>query len=151
MEHVPGSTTEEVVARLGSEEATRVFEENKVVAAYLFGSHVKGRTHANSDVDVAVLFDQAIPKSDRFDRHVNVVMGLTSVLDTDKVDVVVLNDAGHILVFQVLKGKTLVFCADQRARAEFEIVAINQYYDFVPFLEMHRRILFAHIKERALK
>ena len=44
---------------------------DEVISAYVFGSHAEGRTHRESDVDVAVLLDRARypDEASRFDAR----------------------------------------------------------------------------------
>src|SRR5919106_662417 len=43
------------------EAASQAFEGEPVIFAYLFGSQATGKTHARSDVDVAVYVEDSVP------------------------------------------------------------------------------------------
>jgi predicted nucleotidyltransferase len=79
----------DVPGRLGA--ALSAGKPAGLVSAYRFGSHAAGRAHRESDVDVGVLLAwQAYPSSrERFEAR----LALAERLGTDRVDVVVLNDA----------------------------------------------------------
>ena len=69
--------------------------EPGVQAAWLFGSHAEGRSHRESDVDVAVLLEHGrFPEARaRFEVRVAMTADLIAVLHRNEVDLVVLNDA----------------------------------------------------------
>lgn len=145
------NSTKEVIRILRSSEAKKVFRENNVLAAYLFGSLAKGVSHAQSDVDVAIIFERSVPPSEYFKHEAAITLGLMRLLHTDKLDVVALNEAPLLLAFQALKYKKLLYSADEFRRAEFEVRIIGMYYDFKPVLDSYGRQMFRRIKERGLR
>ena len=74
----------------------------KVLFSYLFGSLAKGSPLPLSDVDIAVyLADTLYGTNDKLD-----ILGkLMGILQTDEIDLVVLNTAGLPLVMNILKCK----------------------------------------------
>ncbi len=141
---------EDVVRTLQSDEARKVFEENEVLAVYLFGSMVQKKTHPLSDVDVAVVFERSVPGREYFERQLAILGRLSGLLHTDEVDVVPLNNAPLLLVFHALRLRKLVYAADERRRAEFEIKMFGMYYDFSSVLHEYRTQMFRRIKEPRL-
>jgi predicted nucleotidyltransferase len=101
-----------------------------LVAAYLFGSLVKGRAHPRSDVDIAILL---IPMDSEaaFDRRLRLMECLRPYADRE-VDVIVLNTAPPLLQHQVIKHGRLLYERDRLARAEFEVRAGKVYADLKP-------------------
>lgn len=142
---------EEVLNKLRSEESARIFSENGVLAAYLFGSMASGKVHADSDVDVGVVFDDSVAIKDRTDRRIALILDLGHLLETNEMDVVPLNDAPPLLRFQVLKNKHLLYSANEQLRGEFEIKAFNEYFDFKPVLDEYSAAMRRRIKERGLR
>ena len=144
-------TANKVIRILRSDKAKKIFRENDVLAAYLFGSLAKGISHAQSDIDVAVIFEPSVPPSEYFKREAAVTLALMLLLHTDAVDIVSLNEAPLLLAFQVLKYKRLLYSADEFRRAEFEVRIIGMYYDFKPMIDRYGRQMFQRIKERGLR
>ena len=64
-----------------------VLEGYPIRGAILFGSRVRGQTHAQSDVDIAVAFAEELSKTERLDRRVELTAALARELGTDAVDV----------------------------------------------------------------
>lgn len=123
----------------------------EVIAAYLFGSTVTGKTHAESDIDVALLVDEGQYK--KLDRAVpygykaRMISNLARLLGTDKVDLVILNEAPPLLANEVISKGRLLFCRDDRARLRFEVRAKLRYADTAPLRELKRSYLYKRISE----
>lgn len=108
------------------------------VVAYLFGSLARGTDRVgHSDVDLAILFEQAPPQT---------LAGLPVDLEDElihlvgqPVDIVVLNTAQPDLIHRVLRDGHIVFEGDRSARIRFEVRARNEYFDLLPLLEAYRR------------
>ena len=120
--------------------------QSDVVLAYLFGSHATGRAGPLSDVDVAVLLAGQPSAHACFDRRLDIIGGLMSLLRTNDVDVLVLNQATLVLRYQVVRSGILVHCADRQAAVGFRVETLNLYFDFKPILDHHRRVFFAKIR-----
>ena len=121
-----------------------------VVLAYLFGSHARGQAWAQSDVDVAVLLENR-PDDDRcFDMRLEVIGGLMNLLDTDEVDVLILNQAPPALRYAVLRDGVLLYCRDRQAMIEFRVRAVNEYLDFKPILRRHERAILEKARKGEL-
>lgn len=112
-------------------------ERNDIVAAYLYGSAAEGTEHADSDIDIAVLFEQ--PPDDL--PELDIAQELAAELDTPReIDVRVLNDAGLRFTHQVLKHGTQIYTCDEDAAVEFEEEFYRRYLDMKPLIEEHDRI-----------
>ena len=124
----------------GLEAVLRSYFEKRpeVQLAYLFGSQATGKANALSDVDVAILTDPGkVRKNLPYGYKAEICADLMKLLKTNRVDVVLLNEAPPFLKHQVLKtGKPLVVY-DQRARLQFETEALRRYLDVKPLLQSH--------------
>ncbi len=120
--------------------------QSDVALAYLFGSHATGRAGPLSDVDVAVLLTGRPSARVCFDRRLDIIGGLMSLLRTNDVDVVVLNQAPLALRYQVVRSGILVHCVDRQAAIRFRVETWNLYFDFKPILDHHRQVFFAKIR-----
>ncbi len=99
-----------------------------VAAAYLFGSRARGGARAGSDTDVAVLFAAGLDPVARLERRVDMAAGLERAVG-GRVDVVDLEEAGAVLVHQVLKYGRLLVERDPARRVRFEVAARRRYLD----------------------
>lgn len=113
-----------------------------VVSAYLFGSHVEGRAHRESDVDVGILLErQAFPTSrDRFDARLVLEGAIGRSVGTSRIDVVILNDAPPHLGRRIVTEGRRVFCADPGADLAYIRDVQLLAADLEPFLRRMRRL-----------
>ncbi|MFY9463426.1 MAG: HepT-like ribonuclease domain-containing protein [Candidatus Sungiibacteriota bacterium] len=89
-------------------------KRDDVVMAFLFGSRAKSRVHTSSDWDIGVYFT---PQTDEFefectDREYpeehRIWADLTTMLETDNVDLVILNRAPASIADTAIRGEALV-------------------------------------------
>ena len=108
-----------------------------LVCAYLFGSYARGESAPESDVDVAVLFEQDPPRN-LAGLHLDLADDLSAAVG-GPVDLVVLNRAPADLIHRVLRDGVLILERDRAARVRFEVRARNAYFDLLPHLRRYRR------------
>ena len=108
--------------------AARYLENHpKAVFAYLFGGLARGIPLPLSDVDFAVyLTDNLYLKEDKLD----VLGNLMNILQTDEIDLVILNTAALPLIVNILKNKRILVDKDPFARHIFESLSMRKYFDF---------------------
>lgn len=113
-----------------------------VVSAYLFGSHARGVAHAESDVDVGVLFDygRVADREGRAQAATRLGAELIAATHCNEVDVVVLNDAPPELAAAVVSRGQRLYCLDPEADHAFVRTALLRHADVRPFLERTRRV-----------
>lgn len=116
----------------------KLFKENNILFAYIFGSFSKGRTGKLSDIDIAIYFKDFLDKEERFNKKLVVQEKLSLIFKRD-VDLVILNDAYPLLEHRILKEGKLIFSSDEKKRIDYEVKAIMRYLDFKPFLEQYKK------------
>jgi predicted nucleotidyltransferase len=99
----------------------------RVVFAYLFGGLAKGTLQPLSDVDIAVYLAESISLSD---VKLDILGKLIEILQTDEIDLVVLNTAELPLSMNVLKNKKILVDKDPLTRHIFESLTMRKYFDF---------------------
>jgi uncharacterized protein YutE (UPF0331/DUF86 family)/predicted nucleotidyltransferase len=120
----------------------QLFAQNPVNAAYLAGS-LSNRTSFGhlTDVDIAILLMEQI-KADQFlDYQIYFFSELAKRLDSDSIDVVILNQASLLLKLQVIRYGQILFSRDEKSRISFETRAVMDYLDFKRFDEMQNQAL----------
>jgi len=111
--------------------------DDRLVAAYLFGSVARGTDSSSSDIDVGLLLRTA-PSGELNDLRFNLEGNLERALG-QRTQVVILNDAPPDLVHRVLRDGRLLLDRDRAARIRFEVRARNEYFDLLPILNRYRR------------
>ena len=129
----------------------QLFTQSPVNAAYLAGS-LSTRTSFGhiTDVDIAILLMEQI-KSDQFlDYQLYFFSELAKRLESDSIDVVILNQASLLLKLQVIKYGQILFSRDEKLRVSFETKAIMDYLDFKKFDEIQNQALSRRLYGQAL-
>ena len=109
-------------------------KHTELQAAWLFGSQVSGRTHSESDVDVAVLASQPLT----LDQRLALQMALEEALQTYRLDLVDLRKAGVVLQFEALNGERLL-CRSPEKVAEFSSLVGREYESAMALLKIGYR------------
>ena len=120
----------------------QLFAQSPVNAAYLAGS-LSNRTSFGhlTDVDIAILLMEQI-KSDQFlDYQLYFFSELAKRLESDNIDVMILNQASMLLKLQVIKYGQILFSRDEKQRVSFETKAVMDYLDFKKFDEIQNQAL----------
>lgn len=120
----------------------QLFSQSPVNAAYLAGS-LSSRTSFGhlTDVDIAILLMEQI-KADQFlEYQLYFFSELARRLDSDNIDVVILNQASLLLKSQVIRYGQILFSRDEKSRISFETRAVMDYLDFKKFDEVQHQAL----------
>jgi predicted nucleotidyltransferase len=109
----------------------------------LFGSTVKGRRRAGSDVDVAV---RSAGPADLDALHVI----LAPAIGTDRLDLVDLRRAGPTLAMEVARSGRLLFESRGGAFREFQSLASRRYCDTAKLRRAQRRAIHVFLGRHGL-
>lgn len=120
--------------------------DNSILAIFLFGSQVKGKTNKYSDIDIGILFDEKIKKENYTDTQISIITNLTDRLNKE-VDVIILNKASLFLKYYILKDGVKIYERAGREEHNFEAISILQYFDFLPIKNRIENGLLRKIKE----
>ena len=121
----------------------------EIVAAYLFGSVAAGKAHKFSDVDVALLLAEGVDPDKAWDITLE-AMGEAETAFKRRADVVILNQAGLVVGFQILKTGRVIFERDRDARCRFEMRLRSEYYDYQPYLKYQQTEFLRRLKQEGL-
>ena len=106
-----------------------------VCLVYLFGSRVEGNLGPMSDHDLALLVDRAV---DGRRVQARLAHELARALQTDRVDVVLLNRASIELAYAIIAQGKLIYEQDVATRVEYEATVLSRYGDYLPVLRRQR-------------
>ncbi len=125
----------------------------EIVLAYLFGSFIEKQGSDFSDIDIAVLVDDAfMAKVEDLGGY-----GYASFLSTElshllkypEIDLSILNQASPFLQKRVITKGKRIFAKSERERIAFETKALSRYADTEPLRRIKRRYMQQRI-ERGL-
>lgn len=97
----------------------------EVIFAYIFGGLAKGKRSFLSDVDIAIY----LKNPEKFD-YLQFYTEITKFLNTDEVDLVVLNNAPLTLSGRILQSKKILIDNAPFLRHKFESLTIRKFLDF---------------------
>ena len=121
--------------------ASHLQSHPSVMFAYLFGSLALGRLQPLSDVDIAIFLDQNI----KFAENKLEILGkLNDILQTDEIDLVVLNTAELPLIMSIIKSRKIIVDKEPFMRHKFESLAMRKFFDFSKkeTIILHRRYMY---------
>lgn len=126
---------------------TQLFQTSPVEVAYASGS-ASARKLAGSfaDLDVGLLLLDKIRTAEYFDYQVYFVSELSKALETDDLDVVILNNASLLQRAQVINTWSLLFQRDQRRRVQFAARTTMEYLEFKKYDELQSKALAERVR-----
>lgn len=104
-------------------------KQDQVELAYLFGSVAIQKAGKLSDIDLAIFLDESIEKKERFKIKLRLISDLENILKTDRLDLVITNDAPISLNFEIIKANHLLFIRDKDLKVDLEHHIISHYLD----------------------
>jgi predicted nucleotidyltransferase len=121
------------------QELTEFFSKvDFVKVAYLFGSTVRKEAICLSDIDIAVLFDNNLSIEASFDFQLKLIGELTTLLKTNNVDLVALNDSPLLLTYNAIRTG-IILKSDEPVRVRFETKIMSRYLDEQFHIKRHTR------------
>lgn len=119
-----------------------LFQRSPVDAAYTQGS-ASGRRLAGSfsDLDIALLLLDGVKTNEFFDYQVYFVSELSKTLETQGLDVVILNQASLLQRAQVIRSWNVLFQRDAKRRVQFETRSVMEYLEFQKYDDMQSKAL----------
>ena len=106
-----------------------LYKQKRVKLAYLFGSIAEGKGGKLSDVDLAVFLDVSLSKKERFNLQLKFISELTGILKTDRIDLVIMNDAPLTLNYEIIKSNYPLLVRDEEQKIDFEHMILSRYLD----------------------
>jgi uncharacterized protein YutE (UPF0331/DUF86 family) len=124
-----------------------LFQRSPVDAAYTQGS-ASGRRLAGSfsDLDVALLLLDKVKTNEFFDYQVYFVSELSKTLETQGLEVVILNQASLLQRAQVIKSWNILYQRDVKRRVQWETHAVMEYLEFQKYDDIQSKALAERTK-----
>jgi len=110
------------------------------MACYLYGSHAREKARPDSDIDLAFLLDVSVPPSRYGDLRMDYYSGV-SFLTRKEPHVLVMNDAGELVLGEVLQTGVMVFVRDEEALDTFIARKVPLIAEFTYYSELFRQKL----------
>ena len=124
-----------------------LFQRSPVDAAYLQGTS-SGRKIAGSfsELDVALLLLDKVKTNEFFDYQLYFVSELSKTLETQGLDVVILNQASLLQRAEVIRTWGVFYQRDVKRRVQWEARAVMEYLEFQKYDDIQSKALAERTK-----
>ncbi len=116
--------------------------------AYLFGSAATGKMGNLSDIDIAIYLDKFLPKDKILDIHLKVIHEVSSVLQNDNIDVVVMNESNASINYSIICDG--IKLKDNKERIDAEYMIMKEYLDRKYYEDLEAEIFLKRVAEKGL-
>ncbi len=124
-----------------------LFQRSPVDAAYTQGTAGARRlAGAYTDIDVALLLLDKVKASEFFDYQVYFVSELSKTLETQGLDVVILNRASLLQRAQIIRSWNILYQRDEKRRVQWETRAVMEYLEFQKYDDLQSKALAERTK-----
>ncbi|MCX6723963.1 MAG: nucleotidyltransferase domain-containing protein [Candidatus Staskawiczbacteria bacterium] len=120
-----------------------VAKEYNLKLILLFGSQATGKTHKESDFDVAYLPEKNLS----FDDEVDINFQFINIFGHDRVDTVDIRKAPPLLLFGIFRECLILYKKDDLIFPTYRAYAYKKYIEAKPFLEKRFKKLSERIKK----
>ena len=123
-----------------------------VALAYLHGSVARGCPLPTSDVDLALVLIEPLPKAEaRMKLEFQIQAAVEAACGVKNVDARAINRAPLLAQGQILREGLCLYARDQAQRAEFESLVRRKYFDYQPLAQRMQRAFLHQVRHRGLK
>lgn len=133
--------------KLCKEFIIKIDKKYPIKFAYLFGSRAKKTENTMSDIDIALMFNNRYDAMDEVFIRGYIIEEGKSYFNLE-VDIVPLDKASLALKYEVIKDGIIIKDTTDAARAEFESLALREYFDFRYYADIYNESMIRNIKDR---
>lgn len=124
------------------EKIRKIAEKYQLKLVLLFGSQATGKTHKESDFDVAYLPEKNLS----YDDEIDINLQFTYIFRYDRVDTVDIRKAPPLLLYAIFRECLILFKKDDLIFSTRRAYAFKKYIEAKPFYEKRFKKLREKIK-----
>lgn len=114
----------------------QIAERYHVTDVYLFGSKISGFKRPDSDLDIAIRFENGLPTAkERAKIYGNIYSDLASCFKNEKIDLVFLDEAPLHFKYKIVTGGKIIYSKDMENSLNFLEITANYYRDYKFFID----------------
>jgi len=132
------------------ESIKKIFQESRVVLAYIFGSAAKKELTKLSDIDFAVVLDKTISQSKYYKIRLFLLDRLGRIIKNKPLDVAILNNASPLLTQLVILQGKVIFCKNEDLRVSFQLKSLKEFDDALYLRKVYYSYLGERVKDNKL-
>lgn len=118
--------------------------KKEVIAIYLYGSYARNEQKKDSDIDLAILFENE--NLNRLSLRINYSFELSDIFSKE-VEIQDLSICKIDFAYRVLQEGKLLLSYNEHKRIQFEVHTMNVYFDLKPLFNEYYEVL----KKQSLK
>jgi predicted nucleotidyltransferase len=103
---------------------------------------------ALSDIDIGVYLSSKLTKGERIEKRLELIGELSTLLRTDKIDLLIINDSSPVINFEVIRPNVPLFVRDKDLKVDVEQRIISRYLDRKYHEDFLNRELLKQIREK---
>ncbi len=125
-------------------ELKKMLEADKdIIFGYLFGSYGRDNPNPLSDIDIAVYLADNV---DLFEKKMELIGAINIILETDEVDLLILNNAPLSLQMEVISKGRLLLSKNENKRLDFMAKTYSMYCDTEPLRKNAKNNMLLRIR-----
>lgn len=125
----------------------KVLADNQIILAYLFGSVARGEEHIDSDVDVAVLFDDSVPEREYLQREGVILSALSGFYPKRELNLVNLNISSPLLRQSAFMDGQELYIRERDDEISFQLQSVREYEEYKHFANIYDQFLYKRISD----
>jgi len=133
--------------QIDNEKLQEIAKKYKLVLIVLFGSYARGHANPESDVDIAV---QTKLREHDWQWEFDLIKDLVFALDCGNLDIVFINSANPLLMFEIATDGIPLYEADEGKFQDFQIYAAKRHNDAFKIYRLEQLYLEGQIEEALL-
>lgn len=132
------------------EHCSTVLSQYPITAAYLFGSVNKNKARSDSDIDIALVFNEEMTSYDRLFTELRIQSELEGACQVNPIDCRSIDNAPLMIKGRIIQEGTRIFEGDRERRIEFEVMTRKFYFDYLPTARMLQKAFINNVRENGL-
>ena len=113
---------------------SKIFQRySQIQAVYLFGSRASGKTHQESDCDLAI-----VPQGAGFRSHRLDILSDLAKVGFCNIDLIFLDTTDIVLQYEAVRMNKVIYQTKNFDKGALYSKVIRQYLDFLPYLKVQR-------------
>ena len=133
--------------QIDNEKLQEIAKKFELVLIVLFGSYARGHANPESDVDIAV---QTKLREHDWQWEFDLIKDLVFALDCGNLDIVFINSANPLLMFEIATDGIPLYEADEGKFQDFQIYAAKRHHDARKIYRLEQLYLEGNIEEALL-
>lgn len=125
----------------------KIAQQYSLELLLLFGSKASGKTHKQSDFDIAYLSKREL----NLMEEAQLICDLMPVFKSDKVDLANLKKASPVLMKQIFDNHIILFCRNPKVYALYQIYAMKKFIEAKPLFELRSKFINDFLKQHGYR